>query len=215
MPNKIMVLDLIEDLLDKEGNIIGKQVADKAGNKLKVKKGQGGKLASRWGELQVGKAYEFIMGEYKGYPYVENFEEVKNIMVKEAQKKVEDTSEVARHKSMAISYAKDLVVADKLPLDELLDEAEVIYRFIVGDLVVEDVKVAKEIVAKEIVAEEVGQEIPQKEPQNAMELMKWAASHGKEFTPSFVRRECNLGTQTITDEKVQEAYRVLKEKMGW
>ena len=121
-------------------------------------------------------------------------------MVKEAQKKVEDTSEVARHKSMAISYAKDLVVADKLTLDELLDEAEVIYRFIVGDF--EEIKVA----------EETGRETP---VRNARELMKWAASHGKEFTPTWVRAQANIKDAVITDEMAVEAHWAIKEIMGW
>ena len=81
MPNKkYMVVDLIQDLHDDKGNVIGVEVTDKAGNKLKVKKGQGGRLADRWGELVTGTAYEFEMGEFKGYPFVENFHKVDKIL---------------------------------------------------------------------------------------------------------------------------------------
>lgn len=52
--------------------------------------------------------------------------------------------------------------------------------------------------------------------KNAGDLMRWALSHGKEFNASFVRREANIPpNEIITEEKVKEAYKLIKEKMKW
>jgi len=89
--NKILVIDSIEDILDDGGELAGKLVTDKGGNQVKVKKGQGGKLADRWDELLIGRAYSFTMGLYKDkYPYVQDFTEIKDIFKIEAAKAVAD-----------------------------------------------------------------------------------------------------------------------------
>lgn len=85
---KIMVLTEIEDIIE-NGEVIGKLVTDGAGNQVKVKVGRGGHLKNKWDELLIGRAYSFTMGEFKGFPFVEDFSEVKDIMVKEAQRQVE------------------------------------------------------------------------------------------------------------------------------
>ena len=51
--------------------------------------------------------------------------------------------------------------------------------------------------------------------KNAKELMTWAAKHGKEYTPSWLRKELNLGNQIITDEHAIKYYEILKQKKGW
>ena len=56
------------------GELKGYQCFDGTGQSVKVKKGQGGQLQARWGELQVGRAYSFTMGEYNGKPFVKDFE---------------------------------------------------------------------------------------------------------------------------------------------
>lgn len=58
---KFMTIDRLEE-------VIRRQVWSPAGDTLKIKKGKGGGLQKRWPELQVGKAYSFEMGEFKGYP---------------------------------------------------------------------------------------------------------------------------------------------------
>jgi len=107
---KILILDRIEDIVDK-GNVIGKHLFDSAGNDVKIKKGQGGRLEAKWGELQIGRAYSFTMGDYKGFPYVEDFKSVKNKFVEQAQKQVTDNSIAERRRGFALSYAKDIAVA--------------------------------------------------------------------------------------------------------
>ena len=46
-------------------------------------------------------------------------------------------------RSMALSYAKDIVCAALLNAEDVLVWAEIFYRYLNGDLVVEDMKVLK------------------------------------------------------------------------
>ena len=53
---------------------------------------------------------------------------------------------------------------------------------------------------------------------NAMELMKWARSHGdgKQYPPSWIRQQANIPANVaITDKMAQEAYQTIKERMNW
>lgn len=116
----------------------------------------------RWEEFlnAKDKTYDIERASIKlerGYwkPVIEA-KEVKDILVKEAQKKVEEKSVDTRDKSMAISYAKDLVVADKIPITELITQADKIYTYITGGDD-EALQIHKEI-AKEVGADEAGQE---------------------------------------------------------
>jgi len=58
-------------------------------------------------------------------------------------------------------------------------------------------------------------EPPEQPVKNAKELMAWALKHGKEYTPSWLRKELNLGNQLITDEHAIKYYEILKQKKGW
>lgn len=110
MSEKIMLVETIEDIID-DGEVVGKLCSNRAGDQVKVKKGQGGSLIKRWDELQEGLAYKFTMGEFKGYPYVQDFKKVTNIMEAEAATRVADAQADSKNKSYALSYAKDLIVA--------------------------------------------------------------------------------------------------------
>ena len=125
---RILIIDKIEDLYEDKGNVpnpvIGKLVSDSAGNQLKVKVGRGGHLKNKWDELLIGRAYSFKMGEFKGYPFVEDFEEVKDIFVKEAAEKVRDSGAESRTRSYALAYAKDLAVADRIKTGDILTYAD-------------------------------------------------------------------------------------------
>jgi len=73
------IVTQIDEIHDKVGNLVGYQCFDGTGQSVKVKKGQGGHLEKKWGELQVGRAYSFAMGAYTppgknpSYPYVIDF----------------------------------------------------------------------------------------------------------------------------------------------
>jgi len=148
--NKILVIDSVEDILDDSGELVGKLVTDKAGNQVKVKKGQGGKLANRWNELLIGRAYSFTMGLFKGkYPYVEDFAEIKDVFKIEAAKAVADNQADMRliqqreqnssiQAQTALNRAVDLAIAqlanegppDIVDIDWIKDVAKEFYQLL-------------------------------------------------------------------------------------
>lgn len=132
---KILVLDKVENLVDDKGNVIGRLVTDKAGNQLKVKKGKGGVAEKKWQQLDEGidKAFSFKMGTYKDHPFVEDFEEVKDVFVAEAAKKVGDNQITSKNRAVALSYSKDLVVAGKIDIAQIILYANRFYRYMVGE----------------------------------------------------------------------------------
>ena len=82
-----------------------------------------------------------------------------------------------------------------------ISEAEVIHREI-------------KTLIKTDKAEEI--ETPKEIPvTNAPTLMSWALSHGKKFTPSFIRKQMNWGDIAITNEMAVEAYKTIKEISRW
>jgi len=210
MKNKIMVLDKIEDLLDNDGELIGKLVFDKAGNQLKVKKGQGGKLADRWDELEVGKGYTFKMGEFKGYPFVKDFELVENVFALKAQEEVEDKQISTKNKSVCLSYAKDIGIAREWSVITILETADIFYAWLQTGQIRDE-----SIVKPEVDKPQIEKQPEEPKVTNPKELMAWAVSHGREFTPSWVRKELGWGMALITDEKAQEGYEALKVAMSW
>lgn len=134
---KVLIIDHIDDIMSGT-EVVGKHIFDSAGNDVKVKKGQGGALASRWEELQIGRAYSFTMGEFKGYPFVQDFKSVENRFVEQAQQQVGDKSIEEKRKSMAVSYAKDLAVAGIIPPDHILSYAMVFEGYMKGKVKVKD-----------------------------------------------------------------------------
>ena len=151
--NKILVIDSVEDILDDSGELVGKLVTDKVGNQVKVKKGQGGKLANRWNELLIGRAYSFTMGLFKGkYPYVEDFAEIKDVLKIEAAKAVADNQADMRliqqreqnssiQAQTALNRAVELAIAqlategppdtvDIVDIDWIKDVAKEFYQFL-------------------------------------------------------------------------------------
>ena len=116
MSEKILIIDRIEDIL-KDGEVAGKECFDKTGQSVKVKKGKGGGLEGRWDELLIGRAYSFTMGEFKGYPFVENFKSIESQFVQQAQERVEDTRGLSIEAQVAFKGLIELCVADKLKVN--------------------------------------------------------------------------------------------------
>ncbi len=71
MNDVIGVIQSIED--DSYQGKDFKKVTLKDGSVLKVKYGREGLLKAKWGELQVERAFKFIMGDYQGKPFVQDF----------------------------------------------------------------------------------------------------------------------------------------------
>ena len=221
-----MIIDSIEDIVE-EGEVVGKLCTDKAGSKIKVKVGRGGHLKNKWDSLFIGRAYSFKMGEFKGYPFTEDFEEVKDAFVKEAQKQVEDKAVNTRDRSMSASYSKDLVVAGKINLGQMFEWADKFCQYINGgqideikkDIPSKETAPALQPKAKNKVSEKVGEQVrevevipietPSPEVTNVISLMNWAKEKG--MMPSQVRAKMGWGLSRITDEMAIEAFTKIKE----
>ena len=68
------------DEIHYNGELVGYQCFDGTGQSVKVKKGQGGYLKEKWGELVVGRAYSFTMGDYQGKPFVKDFKSMSDAL---------------------------------------------------------------------------------------------------------------------------------------
>ena len=72
MSEKIFTISRVEDVTY-DGKVTGKECFDGEGNSVKVKSGRENVLKNRWDELQVSKTFQFIMGIYQNYPFVQDF----------------------------------------------------------------------------------------------------------------------------------------------
>ena len=70
-------------------------------------------------------------------------EEVKDMFMKEALAKVTDDSADERTKTMVVSYAKDLACGNQIPVEQILAWADILYRWVKGDLFVRDEHILK------------------------------------------------------------------------
>ena len=128
---KNLVIDRIENILDEEGNIIGKAVFDKDNNSVKVKGGPGGHLKEKWEQLDVGKCYKFTMGMFTpagkttAYPFVRDFELVKDIFIKQAIEKVSDKRSDSIEQQAALKSAVELLVAKVIELQHPLAKSAI------------------------------------------------------------------------------------------
>ncbi len=66
---------------------------------------------------------------------------------------------------------------------------------------------------KEVVVDEGRPQVLQ-DPMTLQEFLKWVASHGKSFTPSWICETLNIGKVSEIKD-FAEAQQVLKEKMNW
>ncbi len=136
------IVTQIDEIYDNQGGLAGYQCFDGTGQSVKVKKGQGGHLKERWGELQVGRAYTFTMGEFKGYPFVQDFKPMSEALadkmppiVKEAVKMGAEVITDPKNRSYALSYAKDIAVAkmmagEEMSVDKVIDIAKKFARYL-------------------------------------------------------------------------------------
>ena len=110
----ILVIDSVRELLDDKDNVVGRIITDKAGAETRIKKGQGGKLESRWEWLDgegIGKAIKLTVKEFKppnsdkSFPFVADFTIVKDEMVAQATERVQSQSKVERNDSIESQVA--------------------------------------------------------------------------------------------------------------
>ena len=218
----IIIIDSVGELYDKDGEtVIGRLITDKAGNDWKVKRGQGGKITEDdWAildEAPTGTAVKLIMAKYKApdgktYPFVGNFELVKDALVKEAAEKAQTQQADNRERSYALSYSKDLAVSDKISVEDILPKAQEFFEWLTNVKLPTGMKPPSP--SKE--EEDNGGESPNATwcPQDIKELMQWAMSHGKQYTPSLVCQKLDVKAPTLIRD-IAKAHQTLKEKMGW
>ena len=170
-------------------------------------------------------------------------EEVKDVFVKQAQEKAEDEQTNIKNRTICLAYSKDLCVAGKLGLSDAIHCAEIFYRYTTGSITIDDEQVlnfqrslrgkdetitSKDILhsqeipapnAGQLSGEATGPDDAAREKalvKNAQDLMKWAAIKGKEFTPSWVRKQANIPPNAvITDKMAEKVYGEIKALMGW
>lgn len=218
MDNKILVIDRIEDIHDDEGELAGKQVFDKAGNSVKVKKGQGGKLKDRWGQLEVGRTYSFTMGLFQDkYPYVQDFTLVKDAFVIEAAKKVGDQQDKSKNRSVCLSYAKDLAVADKIPVDKILSHAEDFVQWVEGNtkpIIKTAGDVIKVLKEKAIYTKEIP--LASKEQLAQLEKIRKQYGYSPEDVVAIVKEKNWAGRKMseLTSTHIEELMGIIIERLG-
>jgi hypothetical protein len=76
----------------------------------------------------VGKSYLFTYTtNEKGFPDIHKITPLVNIFQQKALKEVSNRNDVVKNLSVFFSYAKDLVIADKVKLEEIFSFTEKIY----------------------------------------------------------------------------------------
>lgn len=135
MPNPkrygIILVDRTEVSADGRGSFL--KIYDMAGNTFRVSE----KRAALWGVFQEALKAEPVIVTYETYnkvEYISDAQPIKEEILKQAVSnhgmKLVDKQNDERNRSTALSYAKDLVCADKLVLDKMLEQALINYSFI-------------------------------------------------------------------------------------
>ena len=119
--------------IDEYGNLI---VTDKGGGKTKI----GKKREHLFPIFQQGKAVLLHWETYMNRPYVANAKLAEGELPQAALKpdtgestpkeKVEDRDTTTRLRSMILSYCKDLAVADKIKVEQIVPQADRFYNWV-------------------------------------------------------------------------------------
>ncbi|MBA7652593.1 hypothetical protein ES703_60428 [subsurface metagenome] len=242
----IIVIDSVKELWDdKQQAVVGRVITDKAGNEIKVKKGQGGKLEDRWGWLDenAGKAIKLTVREFKppksdkAFPYVADFELVKDEFVKQAAEKVqgqvkdnrEDSieSQVA-FKGMVELISTGMVKADtneyKATIEWAMSRLHSVAQIMatIEEAKVETTKTDKDNKADnqpEDEKQDIGQDSGKVDiPKTPGQLFTWIRSRDKNITSPRAWIEANYEVshgEVLTVEKIKELENQIKKDKGW
>ena len=215
----IIVIDNVRELLDNQLEVIGRVITDKAGNEIKIKKGQGGKLQDRWDWLDndgIGQAIKLKVELYKGkYPYVADFEVVKDEFVKQATEKIQKQTGQDREDSIESQVAFkgmiELIVAGIIKLDSKEGRTTIDWALGRLNLPVEIVSVIEK-------ATQPAEGRGESEIKTAGQLFQWIRT--KDPTINAPRDWVNLKfgvkpQEILTEERVKELYEAIKIGMGW
>jgi len=85
-------------------------------------------------ELHLQKSYlfSFILND-KGFKDIQKITLLTNVFHQRALKEVASRNDIVRVLGMMLSYAKDLVIADKIPLDQMYSQAYLMYDWVQED----------------------------------------------------------------------------------
>ena len=130
---KIILVDRTEVSSDGHGSYL--KIFDMGGETYRI----ADKRSNLWGMFKDARKAEPILAIFETYQNVEYIASAKRIthdLLKDAittlGEKATDKNSRERNRSTALSYAKDLVVGDKLTLKKMLPQAQENYEFIIG-----------------------------------------------------------------------------------
>lgn len=122
---KTVVIDSVTETTESGKTYM--RVIDKGGGSWKVKEGKNGALKEKWGLLKSGVAIQLTIGEFKGYPYVEDFNTCINQLeakaAKDLQEKQRDSKEASIECQVAVKAITDLEIAGIVSVSKDLKDA--------------------------------------------------------------------------------------------
>ena len=98
--------------------------------------------------------------EQKGrFTNVVDVETVENVFTQEAQRSTDNKEQECRLRTFTTAYAKDLAVAGKISMDDILGWSEILYRYLQGEITIGDEEI-NNIMKKTAPAEEEAAKAP-------------------------------------------------------
>lgn len=227
----IIVIDRVED--DSYNSKDFKKVTDKAGNTFNVKQGQGGKLKDKWHLLEEGTAIKLTVGTYNNKPFVKDFEVVKDEFLKQAAEKAQVGVKTERNDSIEAQVAFkgmiELIATGMVKTGTKEYKATIEWamtRLHSVEQIMAKIEEAKSETHKDAPgSQETQTELtPGQDSGEATDvktvgqLFNWIMFQDKSIKAPrlWVNTEFGLDDKVVlTDKKVAELYKAIKEKMGW
>ena len=122
MPDKVIYVKTLEKPKDKNG---------KPYIKLTDQDLQYWSIFDQDFNFEVGKMYLLTFhNNERGFPVIEKITPLVNIFKQEAIRQTANINDIKRDLGIAMRYAVDLAVGDKIPSDKIYSQADEIYEFI-------------------------------------------------------------------------------------
>ncbi len=226
----IIVIESVKELWDdKKQAVTGRIITDKAGEETRIKKGQGGKLQERWEWLEgegIGKAIKLTVKEYKppggdtAYPYVADFEVVKDIFVTQATEKAQAQVKTDRNDSIERAVAVKEIGLDWREGKRKDDDILVIAReaWLINAINYKEakgetdkvVKSSKETQAKSTDKQDSGEAT---EPKTIGGFLTWLKDRGIKSPRTWLEENYGVPSgEVLTLKKCQELYKEIENK---
>lgn len=119
---EVIIVDTVEDA-EKEGKPY-KRVTDTAGLVWNFRAGQYDKLKAKWGLIEHGMTLRLLLGKYKGFDYIEDFDTIIDTLAAEKAKREAEQARFTKEGSIeaqtAAKIISELEIAGKDMSDNLL-----------------------------------------------------------------------------------------------